>query len=243
SAPIQIEILEFFYGIGMKIIEVYGLSEATAISFANTLDHVRLGTVGRPVPGVECRLGEDGEVLLRGPAVFAGYLNHGATEDEVFTEDGFLRTGDIGEIDADGCLRLTDRKKNLVKTAGGKYVAPARLEALVKAEPLVSQVYVHGDERPYVVALVTLDERETERVAEELGVQEAELPAHPEVVRRIRTAVDQANARLARFEQIKYHAILDQDFSIEEGTLTPTMKLKRRVIAGAYHERIDALYA
>ncbi len=242
AAPIDIEILNFFYGTGMKIIEVYGLSEATAISFANTVHEQRLGTVGRAIPGIEYKLGDDGEILLRGPTVFGGYLNRPEENANVFDEDGYLRTGDIGEIDDDGRLRITDRKKNLLKTAGGKYVVPARLEALVKREPLISQVYIHGDRKPYVVACITLDERETPRVAEELGVPEAELAAHPEVTRRIEAAVDTANGRLARYERIKRHTILPADFSIEQGTLTPTMKIKRRVVADLYKDVIDQLY-
>ena len=243
SAPIHIEILEFFYGVGMRIIELYGLSEASAISFANTFDDIQLGTVGKAMPGLEYRLAEDGELLLKGPMVFGGYLNLPEENAETFTEDGFLRTGDIGVIDEDGYLRITDRKKNLIKTSGGKYVVPARIEQLVKSEPLISQVYVHGDMRPFVVALVTLDEREVPRVAEELGCAEDALADHAEVQRRIGVAFDRANSNLARFEQVKCHQVLSRDFSIEEGTLTPTMKLKRRRIVELYSDRIDGMYA
>ena len=242
SAPINIEILEFFTGVGMRIIEVYGLSEACAISFANTVHDVRLGTVGKILPGMEYKLAEDGEILLRGPTVFSGYLNLPESNAEVFDDEGYLRTGDIGEVDAGGWLRITDRKKSLLKTAGGKYVAPARLEALIKEEPIISQVYVHGDLKKYVVALITLDERETPRVAEELGCSESDLPTHPDVVRRIETAMDRANGRLARFEQVKRHAILAEDFSMDAGTLTPTMKIRRRVVAENYGTLLDSLY-
>jgi long-chain acyl-CoA synthetase len=242
SAPINLEILEFFTGVGMKIIEVYGLSEACAISFANSVGDIRLGTVGRALPGIECRIANDGEILLRGAMIFSGYLNLPETHAETFDEDGFLRTGDIGTIDGDGYLRITDRKKNLIKTANGKYVVPARVEALVKEEPLVSQVYVHGDRRKYVVALITLDERETARVAEELGAAEADLPTHPEVLRRIDVAVQRANDRLARFEQLKRHAVLPRDFSIEDETLTPTLKLRRKVVSERYAETLARLY-
>jgi long-chain acyl-CoA synthetase len=242
SAPIQLEILEFFFGMGLVIIEVYGLSEATAISFANRLDNIRLGTVGQAIPGVTVKVAEDGEILLKGPTVFAGYHNLPQENSDLFDEDGYLRTGDIGELDADGFLRITDRKKSLIKSAGGKYVVPARLEALVKEEPLVSQVYVHGDRKPYVVALLTLDEREAPRVAEELGCSEDDLPSHPSVLARMETAIEKTNARLARFEQIKRHAILPRDFSIEEATLTPTMKLRRKEIASLYADQIEALY-
>lgn len=244
AAPINIDILEFFHGAGFTILEVYGLSETSAISFANAPQPgmIRLGTVGKALPGVQVKLEDDGEVLLKGPSIFSGYLNRPEATAEAFDDDGWFRTGDIGELDKDGFLTLTDRKKNLIKTAGGKYVAPARVEALVKEEPLVSQVYVHGDERPYVVALVTLDDREAPRVAEELGCTEAELPAHPEVVRRVETAVAGANRRLARFEQIKRHAVLPEDFCIEHRTLTPTLKIKRREVATRYADQIAALY-
>ena len=242
AAPIDLEILHFFYGTGMRIIEVYGLSEATAIAFANTTQEQMLGTVGKPLPGIEYKLASDGEILLRGPTVFTGYLNQPEATSEVFNEEGYLCTGDIGEIDENGYLRITDRKKNLLKTAGGKYVVPARLEMLVKREPIIGQVYIHGDRKPYVVACITLDERETERVAEELGVTEAALPTHPEIARRVGAAVEHANGRLARYEQIKRHTILPEDFSIEAGTLTPTMKIKRRVVASQYADVIEGLY-
>ena len=245
AAPINLEILEFFHGAGFTILEVYGLSETSAIAFANAPGPgmIRLGSVGKALPGVQCRLAADGEVLLKGPSIFTGYLNRPDATAEAFDADGWFRTGDIGALDADGFLTLTDRKKNLIKTAGGKYVAPARVEALVKEEPLVSQVYVHGDQRPCIVALVTLDERETGRVAEELGCAEGDLPTHPEVTRRVQAAVDGANRRLARFEQIKRHAVLAHDFSIEDRTLTPTLKIKRNEVAARHASDIDALYA
>jgi long-chain acyl-CoA synthetase len=243
SAPISLDVLEFFYGTGMKIVEVYGLSEACGIAIGNTVDAPRLGTVGRPLSGVSLKLGPDGEILLKGPMVFSGYLNLPEENRGLFDEEGYLHTGDVGELDDDGAVVITDRKKNLIKTSGGKFVAPVRLEALVKeGEPLVSQVYVHGDQKPYVVALVTLDARETGRVARELGIDEASLATHPEVVGRIERAVASANERLARFEQIKRHAVLARDFTIDEGTLTPTLKIKRRAVAAKYAAEIEALY-
>jgi long-chain acyl-CoA synthetase len=243
AAPIDLEILEFFYGVGMRIIEVYGLSEATAISFANTMDKQQLGTVGWPIPGLEYKLADDGEILLKGPTVFGGYLNLIQENELLFDDEGYLRTGDIGEITVDGCLRITDRKKNLIKTAGGKYVIPARIESVTKSEPLISQVYVHGDNRPFVVALITLDERETSRVAEELNTTVDELHTHPRVVERVAKAVEVANSKLARFERIKHHAILPQDFSLEAGTLTPTLKIKRRIVAEHFAGEIERLYS
>ncbi|MBI4577473.1 MAG: long-chain fatty acid--CoA ligase [Planctomycetes bacterium] len=243
SAPIELEILEFFQGVGMKVCEVYGLSESCAIAFANTSSGTRLGTVGRAIPGLQYRLAPDGEILIRGTGVFGGYLNLPEASAEAFDAEGYFHTGDVGEVDADGYLRITDRKKNLIKTAGGKYVVPARIEALVKEEPLVSQVYVHGDRRPYAVALITLDERETSRVAADLGVEPSALPTHPEVLRRIDSVIERANARLARFEQVKRHAVLPRDFSLEGGTLTVTMKIKRRAVAEKFAECIERLYA
>ncbi|HIA03988.1 MAG TPA: long-chain fatty acid--CoA ligase [Myxococcales bacterium] len=243
AAPIDLEILEFFYGVGMKIIEVYGLSEATAISFANTLERQQLGTVGWAIPGLEYKLADDGEILLRGPTVFSGYLNLAQENDKLFDDEGYLYTGDIGELTEGGCLRITDRKKNLIKTAGGKYVIPARVESVAKSEPLISQVYVHGDNRPYVVALITLDDRETGRVAEELKTTAEALPTHPVVVARVAKAVEVANSKLARFERIKHHVILPKDFSLEAGTLTPTLKIKRRIVADHYSSEIDRLYS
>lgn len=245
SAPIEIEILEFFFGVGMKIHEVYGMSETCAIIFANGKDHTRLGTVGRAVPGLEYRLESDGEILVKGTGIFDGYLNQPEENAQAFDAQGFFHTGDIGEVDADGYLRLTDRKKNLIKTAGGKYVVPARLEMLVKAEPVVGSVYIHGDQRPYVVALITLDPREAPRLAEELHVSHDHvdrLHEHPEIRRRIDQAVARANEKLARFEQIKRYALLPSDFSQEEGTLTATLKIKRKEVARRYAAEIDALY-
>lgn len=242
SAPIDIEILEFFTGCGLTILEVYGLSESCAIAFANTVHDCRLGTVGRAIPGVQVRIADDGEILLKGRSVFKGYLDLPDATAEAFDDDGYFATGDIGVLDADGFLRITDRKKNLIKTAGGKYVVPARLQALVQEEPAVSQVYVHGDRRPYVVALITLDEREVPRLSEELGVSEAEVASHPSVTARVERAVERANGRLARFEQIKKFAVLPEDFSIETGTVTPTLKIKRKAVEERYGVQLDALY-
>jgi len=242
SAPIDIEILEFFAGTGMTILEVYGLSESCAIAFANTVEDHRLGTVGRAIPGVECKLAEDGEILLRGETIFAGYRGLPGATAEAFDADGFFRSGDIGVFDDEGYLKITDRKKNLIKTSGGKYVVPARLESLLKEEPSVGQVYIHGDRRPFVVALVTVDERELAGLADELGVSAPDVPAHPEIRRRVGAAIERANTRLARFEQIKHFEVLPEDFTVESGLVTPTLKIKRRVVAERYADRIDAMY-
>jgi len=242
SAPIDIQILEFFEGVGMVILEVYGLSESCAIAFANTVDEHRIGTVGKPVPGVEYKIASDGEILLKGPSIFTGYRGLPEVTAEAFDDDGYFLTGDIGVVDNDGFLRITDRKKNLIKTAGGKYVVPARLESLLKEEPSISQVYVHGDRRPFVVTLITIDDRELPRLAEDLGCSESEVSSHPQIQSRVGAAVDRANKRLAPFEQIKRFEILGEDFSIEAGTVTPTLKIKRKVVAEKYAELIDGMY-
>jgi long-chain acyl-CoA synthetase len=191
---------------------------------------------------VQFKFDTDNEILLRGSSIFTGYLDRPDATAQAFTEDGWFRTGDIGQLDDDGYMRITDRKKNLIKTAGGKYVVPAKLEALLKEEPMVSQVYVHGDRRPYVIALITLDDREAPRVAEELGVKPSELPSHPEINRRVQRAVDRANEHLARYEQIKSFSVLPEDFSVASGMATPTLKIKRKVVAERYADRIEALY-
>jgi long-chain acyl-CoA synthetase len=242
SAPMDLHILEFFAGVGMAILEVYGLSESCAIAFANTVEDRRIGTVGKAIPGVDFKLAEDGEILLRGPSIFAGYLGRPDATAEAFDDDGYFRTGDIGVLDRDGYLSITDRKKNLIKTAGGKYVVPARLEALLKEEPAISQVYVHGDRRPFVVALITLDDRERPRLGTELSCDPGTVHAHPEISTRINAAVARANQRLAPFEQIKRFSLLSTDFSIESGTVTPTLKLKRKAIATVFADDIDRLY-
>jgi len=242
SAPMDLHILEFFAGVGMVILEVYGLSESCAIAFANTVQENRIGTVGKAIPGLDYKLAEDGEILLRGPSIFQGYRGLPDATAAAFDDQGYFRTGDIGVLDDDGFLRITDRKKNLIKTAGGKYVVPARIEALLKEEPSISQIYVHGDRRPFVVALITLDERERPRLAAELGCAEADITRHPTMVARIDAAVARANERLAPFEQIKRYALLEDDFSIDAGTVTPTLKLKRRAIAERFAEQIEGLY-
>ena len=242
SAPIDIQILEFFDGVGMVILEVYGLSESCAIAFANTVEDHRIGTVGKVVPGVEYKLASDGEILLRGETIFTGYRGLPEANAEAFDDEGYFRTGDIGEVDSDGFLRITDRKKNLIKTAGGKYVVPARLEALLKEEPSISQVYVHGDRRPFVVALITVDDRELPRLAAELSCTESEVSSHPEIHRRVAEQVARANQRLAPFEQIKRFEILPEDFSIAAGTVTPTLKIKRKAVVGQYADLIDSMY-
>lgn len=233
AAPIDVETIEFFTALGVIFLEAYGLSECGGASHANTPTHNKIGTVGRAMGDCECRLAEDGEVLIRGSGVFMGYLNRPDATKECLDDDGWLHTGDIGEIDEEGFLKITDRKKNLIITAGGKNVAPAHAEMLVKREPVISQVVVVGDRKPYLTALVTLSQE----------VLDAEKLTKEQVHDRVQSAVDKANEELARYEQIKKYRILDSEFSIESGEMTPTMKIKRNVVMQNNEEVIAALYA
>jgi long-chain acyl-CoA synthetase len=243
AAPIDPEIIEFFYAIGIPFLEAYGMTESGGISHGNNLDGFKIGTVGRCVEGFECKLAEDGEILVRGPGLFKGYLNKPEQTAEALDEEGWLHTGDIGEVDADGYYRITDRKKNIIVTANGKNVAPAPIEMMIGSEPLVSQVVVIGDKRKYLVALVTLSEEQLKEYASRHGVSLEEAHDSAEVKAAIKLAVDAANKNLARYEQIKDFRILPREFSLEEDEMTPTMKLKRRVISDHFQEEIDSMYA
>jgi long-chain acyl-CoA synthetase len=231
GAPLAQEIAEFFHALDVLILEGYGLTECTTACSVNRSGHIRFGTVGPALPGFDVRIAEDGEVVLRSPTVFAGYYKDEAATREVLTDDGWLRTGDIGEIDAEGFLRITDRKKDILITAGGKNVAPQNLENALKAAPLVSQALVIGDRRPFVAALLTVD---PELAA---GRDEESLRAE------LQTVVDAVNRDRTRHEQIKRFALLPRDFSAEEGEITPTLKLKRRVVEQHFADDIEALYS
>ncbi|MFE2757402.1 AMP-dependent synthetase/ligase [Actinosynnema sp. NPDC059335] len=229
SAPLSRPVGEFFDRAGITILEGYGLTESSAASFVNRPGANKLGTVGAPLVGTEVRIADDGEVLIGGRGVMRGY--HGLPEETAATlRDGWLHTGDIGELDEAGRLRITDRKKELIKTSGGKYVAPQAVEGLVKAgSPYIGNVLVHGDGRNYCVALVTIDP----------DLAPADLDAEAEV----RRAVEAANAKLARHETIKRHAVLPKDFSVDDGTLTPSLKMRRKEIETRYRDVLDSLYA
>ena len=231
GAPLSKEIAELFHALDILIIEGWGQTECTTAATVNRPGRFRFGTVGLAMPNVELRLAEDGEVLVRTPTIFAGYYKDPEATREVLPGDGWLRTGDVGELDADGFLTLTDRKKDIIVTAGGKNVAPQNLENALKTAKEVSQALVVGDRRPYVVALVTLDPDGTDGLGEE------------EVRTRVETAVERVNADLSRFEQIKRFAILPRDFSADQGELTPTLKLKRRVCEEHFAAEIEALYS
>jgi long-chain acyl-CoA synthetase len=236
AAPVPPEVLEFFHAIGLPILEVYGLSETSAVATANSPGRPRIGTVGRPTPGVELRLADDGEVLLRGDCVMRGYRNRPDKTVEAIDADGWLHTGDVGVIDEDGYLRVIDRKKELIINAAGKNMSPANIETTLRAaSPLIGQACVIGDARPYNVALLTLDR---EAAAAYAGT-------HGEDALRseVAAAVERANARLARVEQIKRHRVLAEDWMPGGVELTPTMKLKRRAIAERYACEIEELYA
>ena len=230
---------------GHRIVEGYGLTEGTSAATANRVDRYRFGTVGPALPGFELRLDDDGELLIRSETVFAGYYRDPEATAAVLTDDGWLRSGDIAEIDADGFVRITDRKKDILVTAGGKNVAPQNLENELKTARYISQAIVVGDRRPYVAALVTLDADEIRKWAATQG-----LDGDPETLWRdervhelVQTAVDEVNAARSRFEQLKRFAILPRDFTMEAGEITPTLKLKRRAILEHFADTIDELYA
>ena len=231
GAPLAVEIGEFFHALDILILEGYGLTECTTAATVNRPNRFRFGTVGPALPDVELRLEADGELLIRSPTVFAGYLKDEEATREAVTDDGWLRSGDIAEIDADGFVRITDRKKDILVTAGGKNVAPQNLENELKLSPFVSQALVIGDRRPYVAALITLDAEEIERSGGGEDVQVL-----------VQSIVDGVNERHSRFEQIKRFAILPRDFSAEEGEVTPTMKLKRRMCEQHFTAEIETLY-
>jgi long-chain acyl-CoA synthetase len=244
AAPIAPEILEFFYAAGVPVLEGWGMTETTAVGTVGTLDHFRFGTVGRPMPGVELKTDEDGEILMRGPNVFPEYWkNPEATADTVV--DGWLHTGDIGEIDDDGYLKITGRKKDIIITAGGKNLAPSNIENDLKQCRFISQAVMYGDRKPYPVALITLDEEEIGPWAKERDLPEAlaELADHEAVRELVQAELDRANANYAQVEQIKKFTILDHDLSVETGELTPTLKVKRNVVNDNYADLFEAMYA
>ena len=245
GAPISREILEFFHALDVTILEGYGLTECTSCAI-NRPDSVRFGTVGHPLPRCEITFDEDGEILVRGPHVYIGYLDNEEATRETFTDDGRFRTGDIGEFDADGFLRITDRKKDLIATSGGKKIAPQNIENdLKRRSKLISQALVVGDRRPYIVALVTLDAEEVSRwaSARDLNGDPARLAASDQVRALVQGVVDDVNQELARPEQIKRFAVLPRDFSEGEGEITPTLKLKRRICERHFAAEIEQLYA
>ena len=247
AAPTPPEVMEFFSAIGLTICEVWGMSETSAIATMNPPGAQRFGTVGPPIPGTEIKLDEDGEILVRGPIVMRGYRNLPDKTKETFTDDGFLRTGDIGAWSDEGYLKIVDRKKELIINAAGKNMSPANIEATLKsASPVIGQAVCVGDARPYNVALIVLDPDVAPAVAAKLGMEGASLEdiARDERVRGlIGQAVEQANAKLSRVEQIKKFTLLPAEWMPGGDELTPTMKLKRKPIAEKYAQEIEQLYA
>ena len=246
GAPLGTRLGHFFRGIGVNVLEGYGLTETTAGGTVNLPGAQRVGSVGRPIPGMAVRIADDGEILMKGDLVFPGYWNNLYATKETFTDDGWFLTGDLGELDDDGFLRITGRKKELIVTAGGKNVAPTTLEDRVRAHPLVSQCIVVGDERPYVGALITLDpdavtEWKTDvGLAPDLAIDQ--LIGHPRLFESIQSAIDEANSAVSLAEAIKRFDILPTDFTEAGGELTPTLKLKRHVILKEYASAVDRLY-
>ena len=245
AAPIAPEILEFFYAAGVPVMEGYGMSETMAIGTVNRQESFRFGTVGRALPGLEVRIADDGEILMRGPHVFSGYWDNEPATREVLDPEGWLYTGDLGSLDEDGYLTITGRKKDIIITAGGKNLAPANLENDLRQSPFISHAVMYGDRRPYPVALITLDAEAILPWAREHGLPDdlGELPDHPDAIALVQEALDGVNSRYAQVEQIKRFAILDHDFTQETGELTPTLKVKRNVVYSRYAEMFEALYS
>jgi long-chain acyl-CoA synthetase len=245
GAPLAREVMEFFDAIGLRIYEGYGLTECTTACTFNNGDRYRFGSVGGALPGFEVRVAEDGEILVRSETIFQGYFKDPEATGQVLTPDGWLRTGDVGEIDENGLLTITDRKKDILVTAGGKNVAPQNIENELKTSRYVSQALVVGDRRRYVAALVTLDADEIGRWAAERGItgDVAELSRRPEVRELIEETVDEVNSDRTRFEQLKRFAILPRDFTMEAGEVTQTLKLRRGVVAEHFASEIEELYS
>jgi long-subunit acyl-CoA synthetase (AMP-forming) len=246
AAPLPPEVAAFFAGLGMKILDVYGMTETTGAFTTNTPAAFKLGTVGRPVPGIEVRIADDGEILARGPLNTPGYLNLPEQTAALLDEDGWLHTGDIGAIDDDGFVSVVDRKKELIITSGGENVSPAAVENVLVANPLVGQALAFGDRRRFVVALLTLDGEVAPAWARARGIEAtslAELAENPVVLEAVSAAVDTANAQLARVQQVKRWQLLPVEWTAESEELTPTFKLKRRIIHNKYADVIDSLYA
>jgi len=245
GAPLSREIAEFFHAAGILILEGYGLTETCPILSANRTDAFKFGSVGQAIPGVELKIASDGEILGRGSNIAKGYFKKPEATAEVFLPDGWFATGDIGKIDPEGFLFITDRKKDLIVTAGGMNIAPQNIENLLKGDPFISQVMVHGDKRPYPVALITVNPEELTKFAKEQGIlnlDPAALVKHPKVVERVSRIVEQRNTELQSYAKIKKFAILPGDFTVENGFLTPTLKVKRKVIREEYRDALEELY-
>jgi long-subunit acyl-CoA synthetase (AMP-forming) len=246
AAPTPLAVLEFFHAIGVPVAELWGLSESTGSGAVNLPGKIKLGSVGQVTPGMELKLADDGEILIRGPQIMKSYRNMDEATEAAFTPDGWLCTGDIGELDEEGYLRIVDRKKELIITAGGKNISPANLESLLKHHPLVGQAAVIGDRRPYVAALIVLDAEAAPAWAKANGVSYSDIAsfsAEDRVRAEIQRAVDDANQHVSNVEAIKRFTILPTEWTVDSEELTPTLKLKRRVVTDKYATEIEALYS
>jgi long-chain acyl-CoA synthetase len=244
AAPIASEILEFFFASGVPVLEGWGMTETSTAATCNTAEAYRFGSVGKPFPGVEIKIAEDGEILARGPNIFRGYYkNEEATKETIV--DGWLHTGDLGHVDEDGFLYITGRKKDIIITAGGKNITPANLENGLKQNQYISQAVVHGDRRPFLTALITLDPESIVPWAQAQGIEKTDMAslAENEKVRAlVQEAVDAVNSKVARVEEVKKFTILPHDLTQETGELTPTLKVKRNVVYEKYADELDSLY-
>jgi long-chain acyl-CoA synthetase len=245
GAPLSPDIAEFFHTLGILILEGYGLTETATVSHVNRPQNYKFGTVGLPLQGVHCRISFDGEILLRGPNIFKGYYRDLMATEEAIDIDGWFHTGDVGEIDEDGFLRITDRKKELIVTSGGKKVAPQRVENLLRTDPLIGQVMVVGNGQRHILALITLNQKRVVDLAQEKGIEfssPAEMASHPWVVSQIKERIQEKNKELAPFETVRQFCILTRDFTVQDEELTPTLKLRREVIIERYKALIEEMY-
>lgn len=244
GAPLPNEIAQFFVDAGLPILQAYGLTENICVAF-NTAENIKFGTVGRPMPMCSVRIADDGEILIKSPMMFSGYYKEPEKTAEMFDADGWLKTGDLGSVDDDGFLKITGRKKEIIVLSSGKNVAPAAVENIVRENHLVSQCFLYGDGKSYCVALITLNQMEVSAFARQNGIADddfAALTRDPAIVGNIAATVEKANARVSSSEQIKRFEILERDFSLEENEITPTMKVKRNVVAEKFAAEIAELY-
>ena len=245
AAPIDTDILEFFHAAGVWVLEGYGMTENCAVHTLNTPAAHRFGSVGKPLPGCTVKIADDGEILMAGPNIFKGYHGNPEATQETLSADGWLHSGDLGELDADGYLSITGRKKDLIITSSGKNISPSNIENALKLSRWISQAIVYGDRKPYLTALLTIDPDEAAALAEKVGAETkdpAELAQHPAVREELQAAVDESNRKFARIEQVKKFTVLERDLSQEHDELTPTLKVKRNVVYDDYADAFAALY-
>jgi len=245
GAPLAQEINEFFHALGITILEGYGLTETSPVLTTNTADAFKFGTVGKPVPDIEIKIAADGEILAKGPNIMVGYFNKPEATAEAIDADGYFHTGDIGILDEEGFLKITDRKKDIIVTAGGKNVAPQNIENMLKTDPLISNLMVHGDKRKFLSAIVTIDQEKMDKIAKEQGIEydsPADMIKNEKVLKLVGERIDALNSRLPRWETIKKWALVEKDFTLEGGELTPTLKVKRKVVTAKYMDILDSFY-